>query len=192
LCQHLTGTALTAQSLREKLAMRSADEVAQADKVVRYIEEGVELSRNLARGLISPELEAEGLMVALQSLAENMAEKFQVECNFESEEVVRVGDSSVATQLYRIAQEAAMNAVKHANAHRIRIHLFEDETSVTLEVSDDGVGLPEEFSQRAGLGMRLMSYGAAMVGADFHAKRSPDGGTTVVCKVMVPNEDGES
>ena len=69
LCQHLTGTALTAQVLREKLAQRSAPEVVEAEKVVRYIEQGIDLTRNLARGFFSPELEAEGLMVALHGLA---------------------------------------------------------------------------------------------------------------------------
>jgi len=85
LCQHLTGTALTAQTLREKLAARSAQEVAEADKVVRYIEEGIDLSRNLARGLFSPELEPEGLMVALQALADNMTERFGIACTFDSD-----------------------------------------------------------------------------------------------------------
>src|SRR5437588_4536343 len=75
LCQHLTGTALTAQTLREKLAARKAPESSEADKVVRSIEEGVDLSRNLARGLFSPELEPEGLMFALQSLADNTSER---------------------------------------------------------------------------------------------------------------------
>ena len=69
LCQHLTGTALTAQTLRERLAARSAGEVAQADQVVRYLEQGIDMSRNLARGLFSPELEAVGLRVALPGLA---------------------------------------------------------------------------------------------------------------------------
>src|SRR4029077_5748891 len=73
--QHLTGTALAAQVLREKLAARSAVEVAEADKVVRYIEEGIDVTRNLARGFFSPELDADGLSVALQGLAENISER---------------------------------------------------------------------------------------------------------------------
>lgn len=189
LCQHLTGTALTAQTLREKLAARSAVEVPEADKVVRYIEEGIDLSRNLARGLVSPEMESEGLMVALQELAENMTARFQVACTFHAEGIVRVRDSGIATQLYRIAQEAAMNAIKHAEARQVRISLLQDETNVVLAVSDDGVGLPQQLPQRGGLGLRLMSHGAALVGADFQVSRNENGGTTVTCKVNVNAEE---
>ena len=67
--QHLTGTALAAQVLKEKLALRSASETAEAEKLVRYAEEGIDLTRNLARGFFSPELDADGLTVALQGLA---------------------------------------------------------------------------------------------------------------------------
>jgi signal transduction histidine kinase len=191
LCQHLTGTALTAQTLREKLAARSADEVEEADKVVRYIEEGIDLSRDLARGLFSPELEPEGLMVALQALAENMTERFPVACTFQSNGDVRVLDSSVATQLYRIAQEALVNAIKHADARRVDMSLVENDTTVTLKIEDDGVGIPQQLPQRGGLGVRLMSHGAALVGADFQIGRNAGGGTTVVCKINVPNEQIE-
>ena len=188
LCQHLTGTALTAQTLREKLAARSAPEIAEADKVVRYIEDGIDLSRNLARGFFSPELEAEGLMFALQSLAENTSERFQIACEFEGDAVVRVPDSTVATQLYRIAQEAVMNAIKHANAERVSIRLTKSTASLTLAIIDDGVGLPEKAPQTEGLGMRLMSHGAALIGAEFQARRNPPGGTIVTCTVGVTNQ----
>jgi signal transduction histidine kinase len=182
LCQHLTGTALTAQTLRERLAARSPGEAAQADQIVRYIEEGIDMSRNLARGLFSPELEADGLMVALHGLAENMTERYRIPCAFDSDGVVNVPDAKVANQLYRIAQEAVMNAIKHAEATQIDITLAETERDLTLKVSDDGVGL-SDHSEYEGLGLRLMAHGAALVGADFKVKRRGDGGTTVLCKV---------
>jgi signal transduction histidine kinase len=182
LCQHLTGTALTAQTLRERLLSRSPAEAAQAEQIVRYIEEGIDMSRNLARGLFSPELEADGLMVALHGLAENMTERFRVPCAFDSDGIVNVRNAKVANQLYRIAQEAVMNAIKHAKAAHIDISLAETETDLTLEVSDDGVGLSEN-SEHEGLGLRLMAHGAGLVGADFKVKRRGNGGTIVQCKV---------
>jgi signal transduction histidine kinase len=187
ICQHLTGTALTAQTLREKLAKRFAPEVMQADKVVRYIEEGIDLARNLARGFFSPELEAEGLVVALQSLAENTAERFQIPCHIESDELVRVPDSEVATQMYRIAQEAVMNAIKHADARRIDICLISGDESLTLTISDDGLGFPDKLPQPEGLGLRLMSHGAALIGADFQVRRNTGRGTSVICEVKIPS-----
>ena len=186
LCQHLTGTALKAQVLREKLALRSAPEVVEAEKVVRYIEQGIDLTRNLARGFFSPELEAEGLMVALHGLAENTAERFKIACVVEGADSVSVPDSAVATQLYRIAQEAVTNAVKHAAAQRIDIRLSRDDRELTLTIADDGIGFPHDLPQPEGLGLRLMSHGAALIGANFDVRRNGRIGTIVTCKASIP------
>ena len=182
MCQHLTGTALTAQTLRQRLAARGAVEVGQADQVVRYLEAGIDMSRNLARGLFSPELESDGLMVALHGLAENMTERSGIPCSFDSDGIITVSDPNVATQLHRIAQEATTNAIKHSRAHQIDIRLEESETELRLEVSDDGIGLPKTREGK-GLGLRLMQHGAALIGAEFRVEGNEGGGTTVLCKV---------
>ena len=181
--QHLTGTALAAQVLREKLAERSATEVKDADKVVQYIEEGIDLTRNLARGFFSPELEADGLNVALHGLAANITERFHVPCSFNGDEAVRVGDALTATQLYHIAQEAAMNAVKHAGANKIDIELARNGQKLTLAVSDDGRGFPQKIPEPPGLGLRLMSHGASLIGGKLAITRNHEGGTLVTCKL---------
>ena len=184
--QHLTGTALAAQVLRDKLADRSAAEVAHADKVVHYIEEGIDLTRNLARGFFSPELEADGLNVALQGLAENISERFRVPCTFNGDDAVHVGDATTATQLYHIAQEAVINAVKHASANRIDIELAQNGQKLTLVVSDDGRGFPEKLPEPPGLGLRLMAHGASLIGGKLAIARKRDGGTLVICKLNKP------
>ena len=181
--QHLTGTALAAQVLREKLADRAATEVAEADKVVHYIEEGIDLTRNLARGFFSPELEADGLDVALNGLAANISERFRVPCTFNADGAVHVGDATTATQLYHIAQEAVMNAVKHAGASKIDIELARNGQRLTLAVSDDGSGFPEKLPEPPGLGLRLMAHGASLIGGKLAITRNRDGGTLVTCKL---------
>jgi signal transduction histidine kinase len=183
--QHLTGTALAAQVLREKLAARSAAEVVDAEKVVRYIEDGIDVTRNLARGFFSPELDADGLSVALQGLAANITERFGVACAFNGDKTVRVRDSTMATQLYHIAQEAAMNAVKHAEAHKIDIHLAQRGAKLDLTIADDGIGFPQSLPQPPGLGLRLMAHGAALIGAKFAIERNQIGGTLVTCKLTI-------
>jgi signal transduction histidine kinase len=181
--QHLTGTALAAQVLREKLAARSATEVADADKVVRYLEEGIDLTRNLARGFFSPELEADGLTVALQGLAANVSERFGVTCNFKGDDAVRVRDSTTATQLYHIALEATTNAAKHAHPSKIDIDLAQKGHWLTLAVSDDGKGFPDKLPEPPGLGLRLMAHGAALIGGKFSVQRNRNRGTVVICKL---------
>jgi signal transduction histidine kinase len=189
--QHLTGTALAAQVLKDKLAAKSAAEVSEAEKLVRYVEEGIDLTRNLARGFFSPELEADGLGVALEGLAENISERFDINCVFHGEDSIPVRDSAVATQLYRIAQEAATNAAKHATAENIDIRVTLDGSELILAIVDDGVGFSDKVSDSKGLGLRLMRHGAALIGAALSVQRNSRNGTTATCKVMIPN-DSES
>ena len=181
--QHLTGTALTAQALKEKLGARSAPEVAEAEKLVRYVEEGIDLTRKLARGFFSPELDAEGLVVALQHLAENVRERFQIRCVVDGDESIWIQDRSVANQLYRIVQETVTNSVKHGAAKQINIRLTKDGPELCLTIVDDGVGFPDKPPQSEGLGLRLMRHSAALIGATFDVRRNGEHGTITTCRV---------
>ena len=180
--QHLTGTALAAQVLKERLAARSALETAEAEKLVCYVEEGINLTRNLARGFFSPELEAEGLVVALQNLAENVTERFGINCVLDSDESIRIHDSTVANQLFQIAQEAVTNSVKHAAAKQIDIRLAMAGPELCLSIIDDGVGFPAK-PRSEGLGLHLMRHGAALSGGTFDVRRNAEKGTIATCRV---------
>jgi signal transduction histidine kinase len=180
--QHLTGTALAAQVLKEKLAARSAPETGEAEKVVRCVEEGIDLTRNLARGFFSPELEAEGLVVALHNLAETVRERFGINCVLYGDELIPIHDSTVANQLYQIAQEAVTNSVKHAAARQIDIRLALDGPELCLSIVDDGVGFPDK-PRSEGLGLHLMRHGAALSGATFDIRRNGEKGTIATCRL---------
>src|SRR5256885_8222533 len=191
--QHLTGTALAAQVLKEKLGTKSAPEAAEAEKLVRYVEEGIDLTRNLARGFFSPELEADGLSVALEGLAENISERFTVNCIFHGGDSILVRDSAVATQLYRIAQEAVTNAAKHAAAENIDIRVTVNGSELALTITDDGVGIPDKLPDSKGLGLRLMRHGAALIGATLSVQRHGGrNGTAAICKLRIPNHSESS
>jgi signal transduction histidine kinase len=123
------------------------------------------------------------LSVALQGLAANVSERFGVACTFKGDEAVPVRDSTTATQLYHIAQEAVTNAAKHAHANRITIELAQKGQRLTLVVSDDGKGFPDKLPDPPGLGLRLMAHGAALIGGKFSVQRNRSGGTVVTCKL---------
>ncbi len=190
--QHLTGTALVAQVLKDRLATKSAPEAAEAEKLVRYVEEGIDLTRNLARGFFSPELEADGLGVALEGLAGNVSERFAVNCIFHGGETIPVRDSALATQLYRIAQEAVINAARHATAENIDIRITVNGSELALTITDDGVGIPEKLPDSKGLGLRLMRHGAALIGATLSVQRHGGNGTAAICKLRIPNHSESS
>jgi signal transduction histidine kinase len=181
--QHLTGTALAAQVLKEKLAARSAAEVTEAEKLVRYVEEGIDLTRSLARGFFSPELDADGLIPALQDLAEKIRERFRINCVFYVDHSIRIRDSTTANQLYRIAREAVTNSIKHAAAKQIDIRLARDGATLCLRIIDDGLGFPTN-PRSEGLGLRLMRHAAALSGATFEVRRDGQSGTIVTCQVQ--------
>ena len=190
--QHLTGTALTAQALKEKLVARSAPEVAEAESLVGYVEEGIDLTRKLARGFFSPELDAEGLLMALQHLAERVTERFPVDCTFDGDASIRIHASTVANQLYRIAQEAVTKSIKHGAAKHIDIRLAANGPELCMTIVDDGVGFPDKPPQSEGLGLRLMRHDAALSGGTFDVRRNGERGTIATCRVKPGCNDLDS
>jgi signal transduction histidine kinase len=182
LCQHLTGTALTAQALRARLATKVSEDAVDAGKLVGLIEEGIDLTRSLARGLFSPDLEQGGLAVALEELAHTTQERAGIDCEFQHNEECEMEscDATTLTQLYRIAQEGVANAVKHARASRIVIEFDATDREIRLNVFDDGIGL-KNSTEGDGLGLKMMRHGADLIGATFSASKRNPAGTIVSC-----------
>ena len=141
--QELTGLGFMAQSVLEQLAAESHP----AEETVRKMEESIQRAlaqvRRFAQGLVPVELDAGGLMAALQELATNTTEDRNIPCTFRGDQPVSMEDNTMATQMYLIAKEAVANAVKHAQAKHVEIELSRDDNRVTLLVRDDGVGIGE-------------------------------------------------
>jgi signal transduction histidine kinase len=183
LCQHLTATALAGQVLRERLEAGSPAEAGDARKIIELVEQGIVMARDLARGIYPVDMEAEGLMAAFQQLASNITKWSKIPCVFEHDSPVLINDATTATHLYRIAQEAVANAIRHGKARRIGITLSEQRGQVSLTVEDDGAGLPEGWQKYQGLGTRIMAHRAAMIGGVFAMDLNPTGGTLVKCSL---------
>ncbi|HEY4264369.1 MAG TPA: ATP-binding protein [Micropepsaceae bacterium] len=181
LCQHLTGTALAVQVLKEKLTHKGAPESAEAAKAVDLIEDGIALSRKLAKGLQPVEMHAGGLMQALQEFAAATAELFKVSCRFECDAPLLLSDVSTADHLYHLAREATMNAIKHGRAKNIVIALEERDEGSFLAVTDDGSGIPDPLPKNRGIGLTIMAQRAKLIGASFAIQATTPQGTVVVC-----------
>ncbi|HUE37323.1 MAG TPA: sensor histidine kinase [Candidatus Acidoferrum sp.] len=183
LCQHLAATAMAGQVLGEKLAAKSSPEAADAREVVRLIEGSISLTRNLARGISPVEMETEGLVIALREFAANVSQLFKVDCRFDCESPPVISDAATATHLYRIAQEAVNNAIRHGKPRQIIVSLSEQKQQVDLTIEDNGAGLPDDWQKSRGMGTRIMAHRAAMTGGTFSIEPNPTGGTFVKCSI---------
>ena len=108
---------------------------------------------------------------------------FQVACRLASKEAVEIRDSAVATHLYRIAQEAVSNAIKHGKANEVLIRLDPLGSRIVLSVTDNGAGLPAALPDKRGMGLRIMEYRASMIGGLLSVQNHTGGGVSVVCSV---------
>lgn len=179
-CQHLTGIALLSRSLQQKLADRSAAEATEATRITDLINEGIEQTRRVTHGLSPVVNDPSGLMLALQELTGSVSGVDKLTCLFECPEPVPVPNQTVATNLYRIAQEALQNAIRHARPTTITITLKADDDTITLTVADDGCGLPAKRPNR-GMGLEIMNYRAHTIGGRLEVQRGMERGTVVTC-----------
>jgi signal transduction histidine kinase len=184
LCQHLTGTALATHVLAESLAEGPPGAAAQARKIVDLVEDGINLARGIAKGLHPVELQADGLMQALEEFTASSSELFGMDCCFECPLPVLVHGPTAATHLFRIAQEGVRNAIKHGRATRIIVSLEESEVGLQLAVCDNGAGIPKSAAPASGgMGLRIMADRAKMIGGRFAAGPGPQGGTQILCLI---------
>ncbi len=181
LCQQLVSIAYASELLREKLDRRHLPEAAQAGHISEMINDGITQARHLARGLYPVRLEMEGLASGLEELAETIQLHNSVTCHFSCEEHILIHDTVAGNNLYRIAQEAVNNALKHGHCKNISIGLGAVDEEVILTVKDDGSGFPENMESRSGMGLHIMNYRAKMIGASLDIRRGAGGGTIVIC-----------
>ena len=183
LCQQLAGIELMSQVLEQNLATKSKADAARVGEIAGHVRDAISHTRSLARGLSPVTLESEGLMSALHELAANTRRIFNVECHFRCDPPVLLKDQAVASQLFRIAQEAVSNAIRHGKARQIVINLKEQRSKIMVTVSDNGTGLLKTIPQQKGMGLRIMQSRAGMIGGTLILENNPSGGARVACSV---------
>jgi len=122
------------------------------------------------------------LMIALRELAAQTTDLFRVSCRFHCRAPVLLEDSALAGHLYRIAQEAVNNALKHARPRHLNLRLNCSRGNLTLAITDDGVGIGPISPTRQGLGLHIMQYRAGLIRATVNVQRRRGGGTEVICR----------
>jgi two-component system sensor histidine kinase NreB len=185
--QHLTALELLGQALVGRLKTAAPELVKPAQEITRHIRETITRTRLLSHNLSPVPLEADGLMLALSELAAGTQAMTGIQCGFVSAESVLFPDANAATHLYRIAQEAVNNALKHSRADKIGISLADQDGSWTMSVTDDGRGFAPRSQKHSGLGLRMMQFRAQLIGASLDIDAAPGKGVRITCALRKPS-----
>jgi PAS domain S-box-containing protein len=185
--QVLTGLGLMAQALAQLLP-ESAAEHRIALRLIAGLDGVHQQVRELSRGLIPVHVECRGLAAALDDLAVRATEASGIPVTAECPDWVELPDHETATQLFRIAQEAVSNAVRHGRPRHIRLTLLSEPNGLRLRIRDDGIGMRGGPGRSEGLGLRIMRYRAGQVGGVLQIGPSHGGGTVVSC--TLPRSNG--
>jgi PAS domain S-box-containing protein len=189
--QELTGLGLMAQSLAHRLRGEAAAEKRIALRIIAGLDSAHQQVRELCRGLIPVPVESRGLAAALDDLAARTTAASGISVTAECPECVDVPDHATATQLFRIAQEAVSNALRHGRPRHIRLCLLIEPAGLRLRIDDDGIGIQTGANQSEGLGLRIMQYRAGVIGAVLQISPSQAGGTVVTCTLPKSNGNGK-
>lgn len=190
--QQLTGIELMCQVLQQRLESTRPGEASRVKEISGHVRETIAFTRNLARGLAPLDLDAAGLMTALEELSARAGRMFSIKCEFRCQRTVLVAEKSVSAHLFRIAQEAVTNAVRHGHARSIEIRLEDSPRHIALSVIDDGTGFSRKRTKSGGMGLRIMRYRAAMMGGSLEIHPNSSRGVTVSCAVPRHGWKGES
>jgi len=184
--QELTGISLLLRGLTSKVRRSgsSAEDLVELDTAIQYLNTTIQSARALAHGMHPIRADDGGLPGALAALAANMTQAYGLRVEFDASQWLEADLSEeAADNVYRIAQEALVNAMRHAQASRVTMSIAMTDQALELRVHDDGRGLREETVHQPGLGLRIMNYRAQMIGGNVEWVRGRTGGTDVLLQV---------
>jgi PAS domain S-box-containing protein len=179
LCQHLTAVAFMARSMALRLKNHRVIDANDIEKIAQLVNDAASDTRDLSRALHRVDVDAAGLITALQDLVDR--EIWRTPCRLQVRPSFHIENNVMAAQLYRIAREAVINANKHAQARQIVIKLERARQGMVMRVTDDGVGFPDKSKLKHGLGYHIMNYRAKSIGGRLEIHSPKGGGTCVSC-----------
>ena len=180
-CQELSGVRFSLEAISKKRRKGTLLR-QQIDQLSGALERAVHHIRLLSRGLAPLELEGGNLAAALDELAANTSALFQVKCTVKCRGRSQRLEIEKAINLFRIAQEAIQNAIKHGDASQIRVDL--DLLEGTLSITDNGNGIKDDAPAPArgnGMGLKIMRHRADAIQGTVAIERIPAGGVRVIC-----------
>ncbi|MCH8024293.1 MAG: sensor histidine kinase, partial [Candidatus Marinimicrobia bacterium] len=181
--QKLTGIAFLGQALAHRLEGTSEELSDDAARIAQQANEAINSARRLARELYPVNLERNDLESALAELVAGVESYSGITCEMSCDITVPLKDHQIMTHLYRIAQEALNNAVRHSGARAIQVKLTIQPELTQLEVYDDGVGMPDGLASVTGMGLHNMKYRANAIRGSLEIGSRITGGTGIICLI---------
>ncbi|MCX5799695.1 MAG: PAS domain-containing sensor histidine kinase, partial [Proteobacteria bacterium] len=178
LAPHLIGIEVMSELLKKKLQENSVPSTGEVEKIRSLIEQAIQKTRRLSRGLCPVFLADHGLESLLQEMASNINEVYGITCRFHYQRSILIDDISICTHIYYIVHEAIYNAIRHGKADRITIDLLYENNIVTLTTADNGIGI-QHHEDPQGMGLKIMNFRANMIGADLTISSNQNKGTRV-------------
>jgi signal transduction histidine kinase len=182
-CQYLAAIGITASMLRHDAEKTSQSLAAKIEELANHVRDAAGRVRQLARGLSPVDRDEGGLESALEELASSTAKLTGISCSFVSPGPIPNLEGGPAVHLFRIAQEAVSNALKHGRAKTVVIALDTGDGACSLRVSDDGVGFVPSITEKKGMGLSIMRYRARMIGGELEIQPNSPTGTVVACAI---------
>jgi PAS domain S-box-containing protein len=181
LCQYLVGIGFTAEMIAARVQEHVPQQAEEIRKVGQLMRNAATQARDLSHGLNPVGIGEQGLVTALQTLARQISELFQVACTFRSSGRVDVRDRATAMHIYRITQEAVSNAVRHGHSQAINVQFKSKNSYLLLTIEDNGRGMTT--GGPSGMGLQTMGYRARMIGGTLSVGPRPGGGTVITCRI---------
>jgi PAS domain S-box-containing protein len=192
LCQNLAGITMMAKVLKQKMERKEFSDNAGIQQITDLLDQATLQAREIARGFYPVELQGDSLMIALKDLAQRMEKLYQISCIFDCPEPVFIEDNNIATHLFRITQEATLNAVKHGKAGKVIMRLLQQGGRMQLTIEDNGIGLSVDTQSGKGIGMNIMKYRARMIDANLDICNINPNGTKLSCSFSLQRSGNRS
>jgi PAS domain S-box-containing protein len=186
--QRLSGIALMTKGLELKLSKVKSDAAQEAHRIHALVQEAMTHASELAHEMATLDLQQKSLPEALNQLAEHARDLFGISCEFKSRGSVPALDGNVVMQLYKIAQESLTNAIKHGKSTKVTVSLVADPKNLSLVVQNNGQPFPDLRGRSSGMGLRIMTYRASLIGGSLDVRANGEEGARVTCLVPIDSK----
>lgn len=181
--QHLNGIALLLEALQLKLKQKSMPETAEVERIKSLLIKTMNRAHQVAHDLASVEAHNDDLPAALKRLATHAETMFNLDCELQANGSIPPLPQTTVKQLYKIAQEAVTNAIKHGRAQKVEIDLAKKEGDLIMTIRNDGEPFPETLGLKNRMGLRIMNYRAHVIGATVSVRGQGESGAIVTCSL---------